>query len=170
MQDLGKRKLAYEIAKFQKGHYYVLSFLDDGQVVGELERNLRIEESVLRFMTIRVEDEVIDVEARQEAARIAEADQQKRAAEKAAREAEEAEARAEVERQAAEEARVRADADDADDDSSADEDESDDSDSDSDATATMRRTTDEPKEVRPPRREFGSLLVRSPVLRSSLLR
>ena len=106
--DLGKRKLAYEVRKFQKGHYYVLSFLDDGKVVSELERNLRIEESVLRFMTVKVEDEVADLEARVEAARIAEADQEKRAAEKAAREAEEAKARAEVEAQAAEEARLRA--------------------------------------------------------------
>jgi small subunit ribosomal protein S6 len=104
--DLGKRKLAYEIRKFQKGHYYVLSYLDDGKVVNEIERNLRIEESVLRFLTVRVEDEVLDIAARQEEARIAEVDQQKRAAEKAAREAEEAAARAEVERQAAEEARA----------------------------------------------------------------
>ena len=106
--DLGKRKLAYEVRKFQKGHYYVLSFLDDGKVVVELERTLRIEESVLRFMTVKVEDDVIDVEARVEQARIAEVEQQKRAAEKAAREAEEAKARAEVEAQAAEEARAHA--------------------------------------------------------------
>lgn len=112
--DLGKRKLAYEIAKFQKGHYYVLSFLDGGNVVHELERNLRIEESVLRFMTIRVEDEVTDVERRVEEARIAEIEQQKRVAEKAAREAEEAKAREEVERQAAEEARLQSDASDTD--------------------------------------------------------
>jgi small subunit ribosomal protein S6 len=113
--DLGKRKLAYEIAKFQKGHYYVLSFLDDGKVVHELERNLRIEESVLRFMTIRLEDEVTDIERRVEEARIAEVEQQKRVAEKAAREAEEAKAREEVERQAAEEARQSSDVSDADD-------------------------------------------------------
>ena len=106
--DLGKRKLAYEIAKFQKGHYYVLSFLDDGSVVKELERNLRIEESVLRFMTIRLEGEVTDIERRREEARIAEVEQQKRVAEKAAREAEEAKAREEVERQAAEGARGQA--------------------------------------------------------------
>ncbi len=106
--DLGKRKLAYEIAKFQKGHYYVLSFLDDGKVVSELERNLRIEESVLRFMTVKVLDEVVDVEARKGEARLAEIEQQKRAAEKVAREAEEAKARDEIERQAVEEARVKA--------------------------------------------------------------
>ena len=103
--DLGKRKLAYEIAKFQKGHYYVLSFLDDGKVVSELERNLRIEESVLRFMTVKVLDEVVDVEVRKGEARLAEIEQQKRATEKAAREAEEAKARDEIERQAVEEAR-----------------------------------------------------------------
>jgi len=106
--DLGKRKLAYEIAKFHKGHYYVLSFLDDGKVVSDLERNLRIEESVLRFMTVKVEDEVADIEVRKEEGRIAEAEQEKRAAEKAAREAEEAKAREEVERKAAEEAKVKA--------------------------------------------------------------
>ena len=105
--DLGKRKLAYEVRKFQKGHYYVLSFLDEGKVVSELERSLRIEESVLRFMTVKVEDEVADIEARKEQARIAEAEQEKRAAEKVAREAEEAEARAQVEAQAAEEARAK---------------------------------------------------------------
>ena len=108
--DLGKRKLAYEISKFQKGHYYVLLFLDDGKAVDDLESTLRIEESVLRFMTVKVTDEVADIEVRQEEARIAEAEQQKRAAEKAAREAEEAAAREEVERQAAEEARQQAEA------------------------------------------------------------
>jgi small subunit ribosomal protein S6 len=106
--DLGKRKLAYEIKKFQKGHYYVLSFIDQGQVIRELERALRLEESVLRFMTIQVDDDVADIEARQSEAHEQEIEQQKRAAEKAAREAEEAKARAEVEAQAAEEAKARA--------------------------------------------------------------
>jgi len=127
--DLGKRKLAYEIEKFQKGHYYVLSYVDGGAVVKELERTLRIDESVLRFMTIKVEEEVTDLEKRKEEARLAEIEQQKRAAEKAAREAEEAAAREEVERQAAEAARQAADDDDDEDDDdrdSADEDSDDD--------------------------------------------
>jgi small subunit ribosomal protein S6 len=133
--DLGKRKLAYEIEKFQKGHYYVLSYLDDGKVVGELERILRIEESVLRFMTVKVEDEVRDIEARKQSAREAEVEQQKRAAEKAAREAEEAAAREEVERQAADAAREAADAadddsDDSDSEESADDEIGDDEDAD----------------------------------------
>jgi len=102
--DLGKRKLAYEVNRFQKGHYYLLSFLDAGQVVPELERTLRLEESVLRFLTVKVSDAVADIPGRQAEAKEREAELQKRAAEKAAREAEEAKARAEAEAQAAERA------------------------------------------------------------------
>lgn len=106
--DLGKRKLAYEIRKFQKGHYYILSFLDDGKTVPELERALRLEESVLRYLTIKVSDLVADIEGRRAEAKEREIDLQRRAAEKAAREAEEAKARAEAERAAAEEAAAAA--------------------------------------------------------------
>ena len=103
-EDHGKRKLAYEIRKFHKGHYYTLQFLNDGQVVPDLERALRLEESVLRFLTILADEEVEDVEARKAVAAEAEVEQTKRAAERAAREAEEAAARREqeeAERQAA---------------------------------------------------------------------
>ena len=62
--DLGKRKLAYEINRFQKGHYHLLSFLDAGPVVPELERILRLEESVLRFLTVKVDEKVADIDAR----------------------------------------------------------------------------------------------------------
>lgn len=101
LDDQGKRKLAYPIQKFQKGHYYLLSFLDEGKVVDELERTLRIEESVLRFLTVKVDDEVKDVEGRITIAREKEAELQKRLAEKAARDAEEAKARAAAEVEAA---------------------------------------------------------------------
>ena len=106
-EDHGKRKLAYEIRKFHKGHYYTLQFLDDGAVVPDVERALRLEESVLRFLTILVTEEVEDIEARKAVAAEAEVEQEKRAAERAQREAEEAAARREqeeAERQAAAEA------------------------------------------------------------------
>jgi len=102
--DQGKRKLAYEINKFHKGHYYLLSFLDEGQVVPELERSLRLDESVLRFLTVKASDKVLDIEARTAEAKEKELELQKRAADKAAREAEEAKARAEAEERAAVEA------------------------------------------------------------------
>jgi small subunit ribosomal protein S6 len=102
--DLGKRKLAYEIRKFHKGHYHLLSFLDKGGAVPSLERILRLEESVLRFLTVKVDDDVSDAEARIQWGKEREIELKKRAEERAAREAEEATARAEAERQAAEEA------------------------------------------------------------------
>ena len=107
-ENLGKRKLAYEIRKFHKGHYYVLSFLDDGQVIPAFERVLRLNESVLRFMTIQTNPEVTDIEARKVAVAEAEAEQARKAEERAQREEEEAKARAEIERVAAEEAAVAA--------------------------------------------------------------
>jgi small subunit ribosomal protein S6 len=107
-ENLGKRKLAYEIRKFQKGHYYVLAFLSEGKEIPELERALRLDESILRFMTIQVSPLVKDIEARKADAKEQEAEQERRAAERAAREIEEAKARAEVERVAAEEAAATA--------------------------------------------------------------
>lgn len=110
-EDHGKRKLAYEIRKFHKGHYYTLQFLNDGSVVPDLERVLRLDESVLRFLTILAEEEVADIEARKAVAAEAEVEQAKRAAERAQREAEEAASRREqeeAERQAAAEAAEKA--------------------------------------------------------------
>ena len=96
-EDHGKRKLAFEIKKFHKGHYYTLMYLDNGKVVPEVERVLRLDESILRFLTIQAADDVVDVEGRKAAAAQAEVEQTKRAAERSAREAEEAEARREAE-------------------------------------------------------------------------
>jgi small subunit ribosomal protein S6 len=112
-EDHGKRKLAYEIRKFQKGHYYTLQFLNDGTAVPELERALRLDESVLRFLTILAEEEVQDIEARKATAAEAEVEQQKRAAERAAREAEEAAARREQEEAERQAAQAQAEADEA---------------------------------------------------------
>jgi len=100
-EDLGKRKLAYEIRKFHKGHYYILSYLNDGGAVPDLERALRLDESILRFLTIQSDDEVTDIESRKASAQEREVEQQKRAAERAAREAEEAAARQAAEEKAA---------------------------------------------------------------------
>ena len=101
-EDWGKRKLAYEIDKFQKGHYRILRYLDDGQVIKPLERHLRLEESVLRFLTVLVDEDVADVDARKALANEEEAEQAKRAAERAERDAEEARQREEAERLRAE--------------------------------------------------------------------
>ena len=66
--DWGKRKLAYEIQKFQKGHYFQINYLGKGPEVKEIERRLRIDPDVLRFLTVQVSEDVRDIEARRKEA------------------------------------------------------------------------------------------------------
>ena len=94
--DQGKRKLAYEIRKFQKGRYVTTCYLDQGAAVAPLERTLRLEESVLRFLTVQVTDVVEDIEQRKKAAAEEERIRAERARERAEREAEEEKARQEA--------------------------------------------------------------------------
>lgn len=93
VDDMGKKKLAYEIKRFQKGHYLSLFYLDSGKAVAELERALRLDESILRFLTVRREDHIEDVEARKARSIDLEKTRKEKAAERAAREAEERAAR-----------------------------------------------------------------------------
>lgn len=93
VDDMGKRKLAYEIRRFQKGHYLSLFYADSGKAVAELERALRLDESILRFLTVRRSDDVGDLDARKAKAVELEKVRHEKAAERAAREAEERAAR-----------------------------------------------------------------------------
>jgi len=104
--DQGRRRLAYEIQNFQKGRYVMLHFLDEGDLIPTLERALRLEDSVLRFLTVQVSDEVIDIEARKARAAEEVRIRAQKAAERAAREAEEAAERAEREAEEAAAAKV----------------------------------------------------------------
>jgi len=99
LDDDGKRRLAFEIRHFQKGHYFTLHYFDEGKVVPEIERALRLDESVLRFLTVRVSDEVGDVEERKRQAAEEEKVRAERAAERAALEAQEAREREAEERE-----------------------------------------------------------------------
>lgn len=60
-QNWGKRKLAYEIRDNMKGVYAYFRFLAGGTQVQGLERYLKIQEPVLRFITVKL-DELVDVE------------------------------------------------------------------------------------------------------------
>jgi small subunit ribosomal protein S6 len=51
--DMGMRKLAYPIEKNDRGCYTVLLYKAEGTMLNELERNLRINEEVLRFLTVK---------------------------------------------------------------------------------------------------------------------
>ena len=70
--EWGNRRLAYEIRKKQRGHYVRLDYCGSGQTVSQLEGAFRIDERVLKFMTVFLEDEA-DPEALQAAVAAAKA-------------------------------------------------------------------------------------------------
>ena len=56
-ERMGKRRLAYTVKKFQDG-IYILAFVEGpGSVLKELERRLRVQELVIKFITIRTDEE-----------------------------------------------------------------------------------------------------------------
>jgi small subunit ribosomal protein S6 len=63
LDNWGKRKLAYEVKKQLKGIYLYWQYLGTSGVVEEIERNLRMLDSVIRYYTVKV-DEDIDPNAR----------------------------------------------------------------------------------------------------------
>ena len=56
-KDLGQKKLAYPIKKEITGHYFVVNFNANNEIVAELDRKARIDENVLRHMIIRLDEE-----------------------------------------------------------------------------------------------------------------
>ena len=56
VDELGKKKLAYEINKNKEGFYAVFYFEANTSLISELERNYRITDEVIKFMTIKVEE------------------------------------------------------------------------------------------------------------------
>lgn len=52
-QDLGEKKLAYEVRRYQKGYYYIIKFQSEEQNLGELERIYRITDEILKYIIVR---------------------------------------------------------------------------------------------------------------------
>jgi small subunit ribosomal protein S6 len=63
VDNWGKRRLAYEVGKERKGIYLYWLYLAQPGVVEECERNLRMLDNVIRYLTVKV-DENVDVSAR----------------------------------------------------------------------------------------------------------
>ena len=111
--EWGNKKMAYEIKKKLRGNYVCVTYGGTGDLVKELERNFRLTDDILKFMTILLSDDVTveslekEVADAEEAAKAAEAAVEERAkAEAAKTEAKEAaatEAAATEETEAAEE-------------------------------------------------------------------
>lgn len=56
IDELGKRRLAYEIKKCKEGYYVIYTFEAKPELIAELERNYRITDDVMKFIVVRLED------------------------------------------------------------------------------------------------------------------
>ena len=56
VEELGKRKLAYEIKKQKEGFYIVFKFEANPTLISELERNYRIADEVIKFIVVKEEE------------------------------------------------------------------------------------------------------------------
>ncbi|MFV0388455.1 MAG: 30S ribosomal protein S6 [Pyrinomonadaceae bacterium] len=56
-EDMGRRRLAYRIKKFTEGYYFLFEIEGSGKEIAELERRLRVNDKIVRFITVRVDEE-----------------------------------------------------------------------------------------------------------------
>jgi small subunit ribosomal protein S6 len=64
LEDWGRRKLAYKVQGTTRGYYVLADFAGSSEAVKELERNYRIDDRIVRYLTIKKSDKV-DLEALQ---------------------------------------------------------------------------------------------------------
>jgi len=57
VERMGKRRLAYTVRKFHDGIYVLLTVEGSGGLIHELERRLRVTEPVIKFLTVRIDEE-----------------------------------------------------------------------------------------------------------------
>ena len=55
VEELGKKKLAYEVKKNKEGYYVVINFEANPVLIAELERNYRIIDEVIKFITVKAD-------------------------------------------------------------------------------------------------------------------
>jgi small subunit ribosomal protein S6 len=59
LEDWGVRKLAYPINKSPRGRYFYLRFDGDSALIAELERRLRLDDKVIRYQSVKLEQDVV---------------------------------------------------------------------------------------------------------------
>jgi len=57
LDDVGKRNLAYPINKKHEGHYVLFEIDGSGQEIAEIERRMRVNDLIMRYMTVRVDED-----------------------------------------------------------------------------------------------------------------
>jgi len=58
IDNWGKRPLAYKIKKFRDGIYVVMTIEADGPIIAELERRCRVTDYILRYLTVRIDEDL----------------------------------------------------------------------------------------------------------------
>lgn len=56
-EKMGRRRLAYTVRKFNDGFYVLLVVAAPGSLIGEIERRMRVTEQVIKFITVRTDEE-----------------------------------------------------------------------------------------------------------------
>lgn len=57
-EKMGRRRLAYTVRKFNDGIYVLMTIVvTEGSLIGEIERRLRVSEQVIKFITVRIDEE-----------------------------------------------------------------------------------------------------------------
>jgi small subunit ribosomal protein S6 len=56
-EKMGRRRLAYTVRKFNDGFYVLLTIIAAGSLITEIERRLRVSEPVIKFITVRIDEE-----------------------------------------------------------------------------------------------------------------
>jgi len=57
MDDIGIRRLAYPIKKKTDGYYVLFEIAGSGQEIAELERRMRVNDMIVRYITVRVDED-----------------------------------------------------------------------------------------------------------------
>lgn len=56
-ESIGIRQLAYKINKYTEGFYVLFEIEGSGQEIAELERRMRVNDTIIRFITVRVDED-----------------------------------------------------------------------------------------------------------------
>jgi small subunit ribosomal protein S6 len=57
VEKMGRRRLAYTVRKFNDGFYVLMNVAAQGSLITEIERRLRVSEQVIKFITVRMDEE-----------------------------------------------------------------------------------------------------------------
>src|SRR3984957_3142839 len=57
VEKMGRRRLAYTVRKFNDGFYVLMNIAAEGSLIAEIERRLRVSEQVIKFITVRMDEE-----------------------------------------------------------------------------------------------------------------